>query len=102
MPATPLYHPDDTLARHAGRIDKLSKREAASLASLKQLVRKQGLSLGLVRGPGEQNDVCLLRFLRSQGFDEKRVRKVGCNRSLASSLAEPGVHAVLRFGSLAP
>lgn len=80
MPATPLYHPDDTLARHAGRIDKLSKRETASLAALKQLVRKQGLSLGLVRGPGEQNDVCLLRFLRSQGFDEKKVRCAAYHR----------------------
>lgn len=74
MPATPLFHPDSVeSATRGGRLGRLTKREAASLASLKQLARKQGLSLGLVRGPGEQNDVCLLRFLRSQGFEEKRV-----------------------------
>lgn len=73
MPATPLFHPDDASSKHTGRLGRLTKREIASLAALKQLVRKQGLNLGLVRGPGEQNDVCLLRFLRAQGFEEKRV-----------------------------
>lgn len=75
MPATPLFHPGDASAKQTGRLGRLTKREAASLATLKQLVRKQGLSLGLVRGPGEQNDVCLLRFLRAQGFEEKRVSR---------------------------
>jgi len=73
MPATSLFHPDDGSSKKTGRLGTLTKREAASLASLKVLARKQGLSLGLVRGPGEQNDVCLLRFLRAQGFEEKRV-----------------------------
>lgn len=73
MPATPLFHPASAASAASGRLGRLTKREATSLASLKQLARKQGLSLGLVRGPGEQNDVCLLRFLRSQGFEEKRV-----------------------------
>lgn len=79
MPATPLFHPGSMTSATHGRLGRLTKREAASLASLKQLARKQGLSLGLVRGPGEQNDVCLLRFLRSQGFEEKRVSGVECN-----------------------
>lgn len=73
MPATPLFHPQNESSKGTGRLGRLTKREAASLASLKQLARKQGLSLGLVRGPGEQNDVCLLRFLRAQRFEEKRV-----------------------------
>lgn len=73
MPATPLFHPSDASAKLTGRLGRLTKREAGSLAALKQLVRKQGLSLGLVRGPGEQNDVCLLRFLRARGFEEKKV-----------------------------
>lgn len=73
MPATPLFHPHNESSKGTGRLGRLTKREAASLASLKQLARKQGLSLGLVRGPGEQNDVCLLRFLRAQRFEEKRV-----------------------------
>ncbi|CBN79393.1 conserved unknown protein [Ectocarpus siliculosus] len=72
MPATPLFHPKNESSKGTGRLGRLTKREAASLASLKQLARKQGLSLGLVRGPGEQNDVCLLRFLRAQRFEEKR------------------------------
>lgn len=72
MPPTP-FHPDDGLSKQTGRLGRLTKQEASSLASLKILARKQGLSLGLVRGPGEQNDVCLLRFLRAQGFEEKRV-----------------------------
>ncbi|CAN0256218.1 unnamed protein product, partial [Ectocarpus sp. 12 AP-2014] len=72
MPATPLFHPQNESSKGTGRLGRLTKREAASLASLKQLARKQGLSLGLVRGPGEQNDVCLLRFLRAQRFEEKR------------------------------
>lgn len=76
MPATALFHPDDGSSKKTGRLGGLTKREAASLASLKALARKQGLSLGLVRGPGEQNDVCLLRFLRAQGFEEKRVRRI--------------------------
>lgn len=77
MPPTP-FHPDDGSSKQTGRLGRLTKREAASLASLKVLARKQGLSLGLVRGPGEQNDVCLLRFLRAQGFEEKRVSVLGC------------------------
>ncbi|CAM9961696.1 unnamed protein product, partial [Scytosiphon promiscuus] len=72
MPATPLFHPENKRGGGSGRLDCLTKKEAASLATLKQLARKQGLSLGLVRGPGEQNDVCLLRFLRAQRFEEKR------------------------------
>lgn len=74
MPPTPLFHPNVKLDKLKGRLGRLTKREASSLSSLKQLVRKQGLSLGLVRGPSEQQDVCLLRFLRAQGFEEKRVR----------------------------
>lgn len=74
MPATPLFHPEAHLGKLTGRLGQLTKKEASSLGALKTLVRKQGLSLGLVRGPGEQQDVCLLRFLRAQGFEEKRVR----------------------------
>lgn len=74
MPATPLYHPEAGLGnKHTGRLGRLTKKESSSLSALKTLVRKQGLSLGLVKGPGEQNDCCLLRFLRAQGFEEKRV-----------------------------
>ena len=127
MPPTP-FHPDDGLSKQTGRLGRLTKREAASLASLKVLARKQGLSLGkfwgtcdcsvtlpfanspsvpwrtlpdfeqsqphivlltltlgLVRGPGEQSDVCLLRFLRAQGFEEKRVRAWPCMYSCKGS-----------------
>lgn len=45
MPPTP-FHPDDGLSKQTGRLGRLTKREAASLASLKVLARKQGLSLG--------------------------------------------------------
>lgn len=81
MPPTPLFHPNAKLGKLTGRLGKLNKKEASSLGSLKQLVRKQGLTLGLVRGPSEQQDVCLLRFLRAQGFEEKRVSSSPFNRS---------------------
>ena len=73
MPATPLYNPGDVSAKQSGRLGRLTRRESVSLLNLKKLVRQQGLNLGLVRGPGEQNDVCLLRFLRAKDFEEKRV-----------------------------
>ncbi|CAM9730190.1 unnamed protein product, partial [Choristocarpus tenellus] len=72
MPATPLFHPEDALRRMNGRLGNLTKKEASSLTTLRGFVRKQGLSLGLVRGPGEQHDVCLLRFLRARDFDERK------------------------------
>ncbi|CAM9437959.1 unnamed protein product, partial [Discosporangium mesarthrocarpum] len=72
MPATPLFHAEDASRKLTGRLGNLTKKESLALAALRGFIRKQGLSLGLVRGPGEQHDVCLLRFLRAQGFDERR------------------------------
>ncbi|KAG5185451.1 hypothetical protein JKP88DRAFT_312182 [Tribonema minus] len=70
MPPTLLFHP--MAPARPGRLGSLTKKEQAALSACKHAVKKKPLNLWLVGGPGEQEDLCVLRYLRASNFDEKK------------------------------